>query len=296
MKYINYATGLVGKNTGTDSGISTWLGRWSGSDITSPTGIFQDLVINTSGYVGIGTTDPQSKFDVTNIIGTAYDASNTLVSGQTMRIANTSGVSGISANLLFIATGAGGGNGLGSISGVNTGTGSLAITFGTRDSGGSVTEKMRITSTGNVGINTTDPSNHKLYVQGNLSMSGSGLMRTYTAQSTTLGAQFDIFRFLNDAGSLIAQGAISGILFLNASDTATGANQISYTFHLQTNGNGTSQANLTQMSFQLRGTQPITSIGLENDGVGGGVKVVASVVGSGVSGCIVRATFVGVAI
>jgi hypothetical protein len=161
---------------------------------------------------------------------------------------------------------------------------------------GTTTEHMRITSGGYVGIGTTDPSNHKLYVQGNLSMSGSGLMRTYTAQSTTLGAQFDIFRFLNDAGSLIAQSGISGILFINAQDTATGGNQISYTFHLQTNGNGTSQANLTQMSFQLRGTQPITSIALANDGGSGGVKVVANVVGSGVSGCRVWATFVGVGV
>jgi hypothetical protein len=197
MKYFGYSTGLVGKTTGTDNNISTWIGRFSGSDINAPTGVFQDLVINNSGYVGIGTTDP---------------------------------------------------------------------------------------------------SNHKLYVQGNLSMSGSGLVRTFFAQSTTLGAKFDIFRFLNDAGSLIATGGISGILFLNASDTATGGNQISYTFHFQTNGNGTSQANLTQMSFQLRGTQPITSIGLENDGGGGGVKVVANVVGSGVSGCRVYATFVGTAV
>jgi hypothetical protein len=153
-----------------------------------------------------------------------------------------------------------------------------------------------ISDVGNMGIGATDTSNHKLYVQGNLRMSGSGLVRTFFAESTTLGAKFDIFRFLNDAGSIFAIGGISGILFLNAQDTATGGNQISYTFHFQTNGNGSTNANLTQMSFQLRGTQPITSIGLENDGGGGGVKVVANVVGSGVSGCRVNATFVGVAI
>jgi hypothetical protein len=153
-----------------------------------------------------------------------------------------------------------------------------------------------ISDVGNMGIGATDTSNHKLYVQGNLRMSGSGLVRTFFAESTTLGAKFDVFRFLNDAGSVFATAGVSGILFLNAQDTATSGNQISYTFHFQTNGNGTSQANLTQMSFQLRGTQPITSIGLENDGGGGAVKVVANVVGSGVSGCRVNATFVGVAI
>ena len=45
-----------------------------------------------------------SKFDVTNVVATAYNASNALTSGQTMRIANTSTASGVSANLLFIAT------------------------------------------------------------------------------------------------------------------------------------------------------------------------------------------------
>jgi hypothetical protein len=133
---------------------AAWTVSFAGSNVDGRGGIVfeannaERMRITSGGNVGIGTTDPQSLFDVTNIIGTAYDASNTLVSGQTMRIANTSGVSGISANLLFIATGAGGGNGLGSISGVNTGTGSLALTFGTRNSGGSVTERMRISSTG----------------------------------------------------------------------------------------------------------------------------------------------------
>jgi hypothetical protein len=59
MKYANFSTGLVGATSGTDNNISTWLGRFSGS-ITSPSSVFQDLVITTGGNVGIGTVSPSA--------------------------------------------------------------------------------------------------------------------------------------------------------------------------------------------------------------------------------------------
>jgi hypothetical protein len=100
MKYFNYATGLVGKNTGTDSGISTWLGRWSGSDITAPTGVFQDLVINNSGNIGIGTAGPTTRLDIGNgtltvptLRGRTYQLSN--VSSQNPTFVNGTGFNSI---------------------------------------------------------------------------------------------------------------------------------------------------------------------------------------------------------
>jgi hypothetical protein len=175
------------------------------------------------------------------------------------------------------------------------GSNSTYSTFYTNSTIGAGTERMRIMSSGNIGIGTTN-SAHKLWIQGNTTFSGYGFIRTYFNQHTTLNSQFDIFRFLNESGGLIAQSGISGILFVNAQDTNTGGNQISYTFHIQTNGNGTAQANITQMSYQLRGTQPIQSVGLQNDGSGGGVKVVASTVPSGVGGANVWVTFMGTAL
>ena len=185
---FGFGNGIVLPNAAFYIGNQTAVGVFIGDETTT-----NGLYVKANGDVGIGTTDPQSKFDVTNIVGTAYDASNTLVSGQTMRIANTSGVVGISANLLFIATGGGGGNGLGSISGVNTGTGSMALTFGTRDSGGSVTEKMRITSGGNVLINTTSDNGTgaKLQVAGDLSTEGSVRIGN-SVQYTRVAANGDI--------------------------------------------------------------------------------------------------------
>jgi hypothetical protein len=165
-----------------------------------PTRIYANPLVLLGGNVGVGVNDPQSKFDVTNVVATAYDASNTLTSGQTMRIANTSTTSGVSANLLFIATGAGGGNGLGSISGVNTGVGSLALTFATRDSGGNVTERMRITSGGTVSINTAsgpiDSSNQKLQIYGSIRQDvigtsyGEGMIMNFPADGTNYGGLF----------------------------------------------------------------------------------------------------------
>jgi hypothetical protein len=111
--------------------------------------------IDSTGNVGIGTNAPGSPLDVTFTSNTAYDSSNTLVSGQTARISNLSTTAGIATTLMFNPKGGGGGNGLATISGVNTATGSTAITFGTRDAGGNVMERIRITSAGNVLIGTT---------------------------------------------------------------------------------------------------------------------------------------------
>jgi hypothetical protein len=159
--------------------------------------------IDSSGNVGIGTTAPASPLHVEVPNATAYDSTNTLVSGQTARISNENTTAGVSANLLFVAKGAGGGNGLGSISGVNTGTGSLALTFATRNSSSNVTERMRISSPGNLLIGTTTdiPGTGGLRVQGNFSFGTSSVVAT--------------------TGNYTVADGVSSITFYSLSGTAT---------------------------------------------------------------------------
>jgi hypothetical protein len=109
-----------------------------------------------NGNVGIGTTNPSQIFQVGN-------------GGRLMIANNTSGVSLIGTQDSDGATNtriALGGNTFSSPGVINyfaTSTGSHA--FYTTDS---TTERLRITSTGNVGIGTTNPqSSYKLQVQGN---------------------------------------------------------------------------------------------------------------------------------
>jgi hypothetical protein len=197
---------------------------------TGAGGYTEKMRISTEGDVGIGTSSPESKLHVSNDVGTAYDSANALSSGQTMRISNASTTAGISANLLFQAQGDGGGNGLGVISGVNTSTGSLSFAFSTRDSGGSVTEKMRILSGGGLTFNGATAAANALddYEEGTftLTFAGEGTAGTYTptavnATYTKIGRVVTLqykATFAGGASGGSGNMIVSGLPFTYASD------------------------------------------------------------------------------
>ena len=204
---INGTGAIVG------SGTANYVPKFTASGT-----IGNSLIFDNGTAVGIGTSSPGSLFDITNVNSTAYDSTNSLISGQTMRIANTSTTSGISANLLFIATGGGGGNGIGTISGVNTGTGSLALTFATRDAGGSIAERMRITSAGSVLIGGTSSDGYGFQVYGATSLNGQVKFTQVTAFSG----------FVNET---LAVNGSSASYFLNK-DTGTNNGSSTTTFNI----------------------------------------------------------------
>jgi hypothetical protein len=112
----------------------------------------------TSTGLGIGTSSPAYKLQVNGTINTAYSPTNTLGGGTLAYISNASTTNGTDATLRFDALGSAS-PAASSISGIHTGDGQSALTFGTRPDGStSVLERLRIDSAGNAGLGTTSPN------------------------------------------------------------------------------------------------------------------------------------------
>ena len=112
------------------------------------------LVVSSDGKVGIGTSSPASKFYVSH---TTSDVSAAAASRNP--IASFSG--GNANNRLDVYVDNSGGTAHMGLGAYNLAGGATELGFYT---GGSVTERMRIDSNGNVGIGTSSP-NHKLEVK-----------------------------------------------------------------------------------------------------------------------------------
>jgi hypothetical protein len=113
--------------------------------------------VNATG-LGIGTSSPAFKLDISVADTTAYSTS--AYSFEPLRITNT-GAGGVSG-LLFQALSTGTANTAQatiSVIAESASSKNTAITFGTREnSGGTIPERLRIDSAGNVGIGTSSPS------------------------------------------------------------------------------------------------------------------------------------------
>jgi hypothetical protein len=137
------------------------------------------MTISSAGNVGIGTSSPTAKLQITNTSAGAATVAAFLIneSGST----STEVRLGFAANLNNdIAS-----NRYSYISAINTsGSNGQALTFATNETGNSAVERMRITSGGNVGIGTSSPS--KLFT---VVASADG--QTAGISGATYGLRFD---------------------------------------------------------------------------------------------------------
>lgn len=153
----------------------------SGADtIGLVTGGSEKVTINSTGNVGIGTTSPGAKLDVVGGINSSTANNFNITSGPYNAVFYNNSTSSTDYNAIRIYQGASGSAvGYFGTGGSATGNVSFRNTFvvGTQNSNDFVlnttdTERVRITSGGNVGIGTTTP-NAKLDVNGNIIVTGS---------------------------------------------------------------------------------------------------------------------------
>ncbi|MFZ2226359.1 MAG: tail fiber domain-containing protein [Candidatus Moraniibacteriota bacterium] len=192
---VSFAIGLSGTTKGlrveADStsmiirGVDTTLTgsyqplRFGGSDLRFETnGTTEAMRILSNGNVGIGTTSPNTALHVHSANGVVDSFGNLMVSTNDAVAINKGGY------LTFGGSwDAGGGSStFGGIGGrkenVTSGDATGYLMFSTSNSGSTLTEKMRITSSGNVGIGTTGPG-------AKLEVAGAGSANTIKLKDTT---------------------------------------------------------------------------------------------------------------
>ena len=119
---------------------------------------YEGMRITNAGNVGIGTTAPTALLEVKKDNATIYDATSD--SGQddntaTVLVSNDNVTTNTFSQIAFHNKGSG--RGISRIVSIGVASGSTDLAFVTEHSN-TKAEKMRITSDGNVGIGTTDPS------------------------------------------------------------------------------------------------------------------------------------------
>ena len=154
---VDSCAGVNFFNNGTANPLASIFGVRNATDTTGMLGFrtsdIERMRIDSSGNVGIGTSSPAQRLDVQSALGRILITSTTGTNNCLTGYNNTGGTAFVG---LDSSTG-----GLGASYGLSVyHGGAYPIVFSTN-----ATERMRIDSSGNVGINTSSPT-HKLHVTG----------------------------------------------------------------------------------------------------------------------------------
>ena len=188
------------------------------TELTFSQGGAERMRIDSNGNVGIGTDSPSSVVHAVDDTSTVYDAT-AYQSDLIIERKNTSG-SNQSAHIRFNVTGyEGSTTGEASIGVVQTANASSAdIVFTTRNAG-TRAERMRIDSSGNVGIGTDSPASGYNNTSA-LDVSGPILARgAITAHQTNAG----VFQYNSNETAIRSYGATSGSGLITFSTGGGGA-------------------------------------------------------------------------
>lgn len=190
--------------------------------------------LHVIGKVGIGTTDPNSILDISgNVTG------DTTAAGNLLRLTNTNTSNGARAGIVF-QTDEGAGNRRAIIQGGEDRAGGTTgiLTFLTRGSSGSIDERLRIDSVGNVGIGTTSP-NAMLQIGSNTGTSNGEIIlsRSSGASNRSFKVGLDSRYFFSVGDYANGEGPYTPFLTINYGSGNTGIGTSSPASKLSVLGN-----------------------------------------------------------
>ena len=178
--------------------------------------------LSVYGTLGVGTNNPLSKFTVQYSDGTTYDSTESegqKTEGSTIMVLNTSESTDSFSQILFRSRNSS--VGLSRIVSISKGANQTDLAFVTEDDN-SPSEKMRVTSEGDLGVGTETPS-EKLEVKGRV------FINPDTQNIGTDKASAIVFQSTNFDGSASAKSRINS--FNNS------ANKASMEFQVETGAN-----------------------------------------------------------
>jgi hypothetical protein len=146
---------------------------------------------------------------------------------------------------------------------------------------------------------TTTTSNGNLTNAGSSAAvaSASSTRRAWTQINTVSAsnnATVDAWLCRDAAGNVFGNSFLVGHFYVYVNG-ASGANGFSGVYSIVTTGDGTNSATLSAVSTVTRGTSPVTSIQIANDGGSGAIKLTITYINNGgvVTGGSSTVTFVG---
>ena len=179
------------------------MGTWTANSVIFNTNGSEKVRITSAGNVGIGTNNPTCKLDIIHTVGST--------NSPFLRLGNTAGGAGNQVGIIMSPYSARTGGAATQIWAIDDGGSSAHLAFGTAATGATTTlaERMRILTSGNVGIGTATPG-YLLDVNGTFRNVGGSIITVQGAQDGGTGRGIYFWLSTNtDWGMYMGQAGVS---------------------------------------------------------------------------------------